>query len=164
MGHWHHSNDCSSRVPAQHSHCHSAGGRALTPLITGFAPTRRAYHINRRILLFLPTCTTFIFMHTSNCITLPLGQTLTTQQVSDLKTLLRACSSSTSGILTCYTKGTSQGKVTAQLVNVKAVSYLSPPPHWSAKSSGFSRGHKDAVGTKAQKQPPNLQGKKTELC
>lgn len=50
VGHWHQSNDYSSWVPAQHSHTHghSAGGHALTPLITGSAPTR-AYLINRSV-------------------------------------------------------------------------------------------------------------------
>lgn len=50
VGHWHHSHDCSSWVPAQRPHTRpSAGAHALTPPITAFAPTRRAYHTNRSV-------------------------------------------------------------------------------------------------------------------
>lgn len=34
------------------------------------------------------------------------------------------------------------------------------PSHWSARSSGFSRAHKDTLAARAQKEPPNLQRKK----
>lgn len=159
-----------------HTKGHSAGGHALTPLITGSAPTMRAYLINRNVPPLPHTLSPHLqhlyfyahfklhYLTTDN-----LNGSSLPHQVSDLghtaQSLLflshRHCSPAAQKAdprerwqLSWALGGECEGHELPE----------PPPLHWSAKSSGFSRGHKDAVETKAQKEPPILQGKKPEFC
>lgn len=123
VGHWHQSNDYSFQSSSTALTALLSWGTWTTPLITGFAPTMRAYQMNRNVPplshIFLPTCNTFIFMHTSSCITLPLGQTTDNLEDSSLPSQVSDCSEPAlpqpRAFLSCYRKGRSQGKVTVHL-------------------------------------------------
>lgn len=104
----------------------SAGGHALTPLITGFAPARRAYHINRSVPPLphtLPPHLQRLYVYarfklhylTAGSDTGNLKGSSLPQQVSELEDCSEPALPQPQASLTCYTRGTSQGKVTAQL-------------------------------------------------
>lgn len=177
VGHWHQSNDCSSRVPAQHSQTRllSRGTRTDTTNYWLCSHRESLSHQQER-----PSSSPYSSSPPATPLCLCTLQTALPyrwvthwqpERQQPPPAALRPwshCSEpalpQTQASLTCYTKGTSQGKVTAQLSPRwwmwRPRAAWAPPPHWSAKFSGFSREHKHAVGTKAQRQPPNLQGKK----